>query len=146
MACPVVAGGIALWLEADPTLTLADVKDIISKTSLRDADVNDDPRWGYGKFDALAGLKEVLRRNGMGIGSVASDNSRLLVTSEDLRHFNVFLGGARQMDVAVYDVAGKEVARFASQGDEAEIDASGWSAGTYVVRANGMFSGKIVVR
>ena len=146
MACPVVAGGIALWLEADPTLTLADVKDIISKTSLRDADVNDDPRWGYGKFDALAGLKEVLRRNGMGIGSVASDNSRLLVTSEDLRHFNVFLGGARQMDVAVYDVAGKEVARFASQGDEADIDATGWAAGTYVVRANGMFSGKIVVR
>ena len=146
MACPVVAGGIALWLEADPTLTLADVKDIISKTSLRDADVNDDPRWGYGKFNALAGLKEVLRRNGMGIGSVASDNSRLLVTSEDLRHFNVFLGGARQMDVAVYDVAGKEVARFASQGDEADIDATGWAAGIYVVRVNGMFSGKIVVR
>ena len=148
MACPVVAGGIALWLEADPTLTLADVKDIISKTSLRDADVNDDPRWGYGKFDALAGLKEVLRRNGigMGIGSVASDNSRLLVTSEDLRHFNVFLGGARQMDVAVYDVAGKEVVRFASQGDEADIDATGWAAGTYVVRVNGMYSGKIVVR
>ena len=146
MACPVVAGGIALWLEADPTLTLADVKDIISKTSLRDADVNDDPRWGYGKFDALAGLKEVLRRNGMGIGSVASDNSRLLVTSEDLRHFNVFLGGARQMDVVVYDVAGKEVARFASQGDEADIDATGWAAGTYVVRVNGMYSGKMVVR
>ena len=146
MACPVVAGGIALWLEADPTLTLADVKDIISKTSLRDADVNEDPRWGYGKFDALAGLKEVLRRNGMGIGSVASDNSRLLVTSEDLRHFNVFLGGARQMDVAVYDIAGKEVARFASQGDEADIDATGWAAGTYVLRVNGMYSGKIVVR
>ena len=146
MACPVVAGGIALWLEADTTLTLADVKDIISKTSLRDADVNDDPRWGYGKFDALAGLKEVLRRNGMGIGSVASDNSQLLVTSDDLRHFNVFLGGARQMDVMVYDVAGKEVGRFAAQGDEVEIDASGWSAGSYVVRANGMFSGKIVVR
>ena len=146
MACPVVAGGIALWLEADPTLTLADVKDIISKTSLRDADVNEDPRWGYGKFNALAGLKEVLRRNGMGIGSVASDNSRLLVTSEDLRHFNVFLGGARQMDVAVYDVAGKEVVCFASQGDEADIDATGWAAGTYVVRVNGMYSGKIVVR
>ena len=145
MACPVVAGGIALWLEADTTLTLADVKDIISKTSLRDADVNDDPRWGYGKFDALAGLKEVLRRNGMGIGSTAAGNSRLLVTSDDLRHFNVFLGGARQMDVAVYDVAGKEVGRFAAQGDEVEIDASGWAAGTYVVRANGMFSGKIVV-
>ena len=145
MACPVVAGGIALWLEADPTLTLADVKDIISKTSLRDADVNNDPRWGYGKFNALAGLKEVLRRNGMGIGCVASDNSRLLVTSEDLRHFNVFLGGARQMDVMVYDVAGKEVGRFAAQGDEVEIDASGWSAGTYVVRVNGMYSGKMVV-
>lgn len=146
MACPVVAGGIALWLEADTTLTLADVKDIISKTSLRDADVNDDPRWGYGKFDALAGLKEVLRRNGMGIGSTAAGNSQLLLTSDDLRHFNIFLGGARSMEVAVYDIAGKEVTHFAVQGDEANIDATGWSAGTYVVRANGMYSGKMVVR
>ena len=146
MACPVVAGGIALWLEADPTLTLADVKDIISKTAVRDADVNDDPRWGYGKFDALAGLKEVLRRKGMGIGSTAAGNSQLLLTSDDLRHFNIFLGGARAMEVAVYDIAGKEVTRFAVQGDEANIDATGWSAGTYVVRANGMYSGKMVVR
>ena len=46
---------------------------------------------------------------------------------------------------AVYDIAGKEVARFVSQGDEVEIDASGWAAGTYVVRANGMYSGKIIV-
>ena len=146
MACPVVTGGIALWLEADPTLTLADVKDIISKTAVRDADVNDDPRWGYGKFDALAGLKEVLRRKGMGIGSTAAGNSQLLLTSDDLRHFNIFLGGARAMEVAVYDIAGKEVTRFAVQGDEANIDATGWSAGTYVVRANGMYSGKMVVR
>ena len=146
MACPVVAGGIALWLEADPALTLADVKDIISKTAVRDADVNDDPRWGYGKFDALAGLKEVLRRKGMGIGSTAAGNSQLLLTSDDLRHFNIFLGGARSMEVAVYDIAGKEVTRFAVQGDEANIDATGWSAGTYMVRANGMYSGKMVVR
>ena len=146
MACPVVAGGIALWLEADPMLTLADVKDIISKTAVRDADVNDDPRWGYGKFDALAGLKEVLRRKGMGIGSTAAGNSQLLLTSDDLRHFNIFLGGAHAMEVAVYDIAGKEVTRFAVQGDEANIDASGWAAGTYVVRVNGMYSGKMVVR
>lgn len=145
MACPVVAGSIALWLQADPTLTLADVKDIISKTARRDADVNDDPRWGYGKFDALAGLKEVLRRNGMGIGSTTAGNSQLLLTSDDLRHFNIFLGGARSMEVAVYDIAGKEITRFAVQGDEANIDATGWAAGTYVVRANGMYSGKIIV-
>lgn len=145
MACPVVAGCIALWLEADPTLRLADVKDIISKTARRDADVNDDPRWGYGKFDALAGLKEVLRRKGMGIGSTAAGNSQLLLTSEDLRHFNIFLGGVRTMDVAVYDIAGKEVVRFAVQSDEADIDATGWAAGTYVVRVNGMYSGKIIV-
>ncbi|MGN0234954.1 MAG: S8 family peptidase [Paludibacteraceae bacterium] len=146
MASPVVAGSMALWLEADSTLTLADVKDIISKTSLRDADVNDDPRWGYGKFDALVGLKEVLRRKGMGIGATVSDNSRLLLTSDDLRRFNLFLGGARNMDVAIYDIAGREVARFSVQGDEADIDASGWAAGTYMVRVNGMYSGKMVVK
>ena len=146
MACPVVAGSIALWLQADPTLRLADVKDIISKTAVRDADVNDDPRWGYGKFDALAGLKEVLRRKGMGIGSTAAGNTQLLLTSEDLRHFNIFLGGVRTMEVTVYDIAGKEMTRFSVQSDEADIDASGWAAGTYVVRVNGMYSGKMVVR
>ena len=146
MACPVVAGSIALWLQADPTLRLADVKDIISKTAVRDADVNDDPRWGYGKFDALAGLKEVLRRKGMGIGSTAVGNTQLLLTSEDLRHFNIFLGGVRTMEVTVYDIAGKEMTHFIAQGDEADIDASGWAAGTYVVRVNGMYSGKMVVR
>lgn len=146
MACPVVAGSIALWLQADPTLRLADVKDIISKTAVRDADVNDDPRWGYGKFDALAGLKEVLRRKGMGIGSTAAGNTQLLLTSEDLRHFNIFLGGVRTMEVTVYDIAGKEMTHFSVQSDEADIDASGWAAGTYVVRVNGMYSGKMVVR
>ena len=141
-----MAGSIALWLQADPTLRLADVKDIISKTAVRDADVNDDPRWGYGKFDALAGLKEVLRRKGMGIGSTAAGNTQLLLTSEDLRHFNIFLGGVRTMEVTVYDIAGKEMTRFSVQSDEADIDASGWAAGTYVVRVNGMYSGKMVVR
>ena len=30
--------------------------------------------------------------------------------------------------------------------DEADIDATGWAAGTYVLRVNGMYSGKMVVR
>ncbi|MDE6369775.1 MAG: S8 family serine peptidase, partial [Muribaculaceae bacterium] len=61
MACPYVAGVIASWLEADPTLTVAQVTDIIYKTAKTDAyTATKKARFGAGKIDALAGIKEVL--------------------------------------------------------------------------------------
>lgn len=62
MASPCVAGGIATWLQADPQLTPQDIKDIIAKSSIIDDYVKGNPsKWGFGKFDAYNGLKEVLK-------------------------------------------------------------------------------------
>ncbi|MDE6286119.1 MAG: S8 family serine peptidase, partial [Muribaculaceae bacterium] len=70
MSCPFVAGSIALWLEADPTLTVDRVREIIQSTATVDDDVlaADPVRWGAGKFHALEGLKEVIRTADAGIG------------------------------------------------------------------------------
>lgn len=58
MSCPVVSGIVALWLQADPTLTLDDVKDILAHTSRNDEFTAANPiRWGYGKIDAAAGIE-----------------------------------------------------------------------------------------
>ena len=75
MSCPLVAGAIATWLEADPTLKFADVLDIIQTTAIRDEYVREGnaAQWGAGKFDAYAGLKEVLRRRNLaGIQNISS--------------------------------------------------------------------------
>lgn len=59
MATPVVTGIIALWLQADPTLSVRDVREIIAKTAIPYE--GDDPVKSslYGKIDALAGLKYI---------------------------------------------------------------------------------------
>lgn len=147
MATPVVTGAIALWLEANPRLTIEDVKDIVAKTAKKDnymLNSKADPiQWGAGKFDAYEGLKEAIRR-ATSIDGVES-NSRLLVQTADNRHFNLFLGGAQSLDVLLYNIAGQIVGQYAAAGDEINIDASALAAGVYVLQANG-HTEKIIVK
>ena len=72
MSAPVVTGAIALWLQADPTLTPADCLEIFAKTcSHYDASLSyPNNLYGYGQIDVAAGLREVLRRKALGINTV----------------------------------------------------------------------------
>ena len=61
MSTPVVTGTVALWLEANPDLTPADVRDALRHTCYQDEWVSggDRSRWGFGKLDAAAGWRYV---------------------------------------------------------------------------------------
>ncbi len=61
MASPVVAGAIALWLQANPNLTPSDILDIFSKTCTHYDQSLSYPnnQYGYGQIDVAAGLKMV---------------------------------------------------------------------------------------
>ena len=73
MATPVVAGTVALWLQADPSLTRDDVMDIISVTSRKIDQTATYPNSldGYGEIQAHAGLIEVLRRKVTGLDELS---------------------------------------------------------------------------
>jgi subtilisin family serine protease len=72
MACPTVSGIIALWLQADPTLTLDDIKEVLAATSRNDGFTAVSPiRWGYGKIDAAAGIEYIKRTTA--VNSIESD-------------------------------------------------------------------------
>ena len=146
MACPVVAGGIALWLEADPTLDVHDVKDIIAATSVKDEAVlaGNQVQWGAGKFDAYAGLKEVIRRS-TGVADAMTDNNRLMVTAEGGNCFNAFVGGATAIDAAIYSLSGQKVLGTRTEGDEITVDASSLAPGCYILKVNNQ-SQKIIVK
>lgn len=148
MASPHVAGSIALWLEADPTLTLDDVKDIVKQTAVKDdAVLKADPiQAGAGKFNAYEGLKEVIRRATSSVGGIASDKPGLLVTAVGDRTFEVFLGGADEMTVSVYNVSGCLMMQSKVQGDETTIDMSALPKGMYILDVNRQVSRKIAIR
>ena len=62
MAAPVVAGAIALWLEACPTLTPNDIKQVFSRTARKPDDSITYPNnyYGYGEIDVYRGLLDIL--------------------------------------------------------------------------------------
>ena len=63
MACPCVAGICALWLQANPELTPAQIKTAMKETAIKDTNVNGTyaSHFGQGKIDALAGLAYILQ-------------------------------------------------------------------------------------
>lgn len=64
MAAPTVAGIIALWLQANPKLSVADVKDILAQTARHDrfTAAKADQFGPNGKIDAYAGMELVLKK------------------------------------------------------------------------------------
>ena len=67
MAAPAVAGIMALWLQAKPTLTAAEVRTLLAKTSLRNSSMGQMPnsQYGVGQINALAGMQELLSATGL---------------------------------------------------------------------------------
>lgn len=88
MASPLAAGIFALWLQADPTLTGTDLRDIAISTASTAAIDSTDPRTGAGIIDAVAGLRKILGESGeidrvLDLVSVRREGSRLVVDGLD---------------------------------------------------------------
>jgi len=150
MSSPFVAGVLALWLEADPTLTMDRVKEIIKETADHDEfTAKNTERWGMGKINALAGLKKIL-----GSGSVntveaddAADN--MIVEALGGKRYSVFVGGTDGFTANLYNMQGGLAASVAADGNSTEIDASQLSEGIYLLEVRGKnfhTSRKLMVR
>lgn len=133
MSSPFVAGVIALWLEADPTLTVDDVKNIMKETADNDEFTAVNPeRWGYGKINALAGIKKILGSSG--IAGVVTDGADMIVTPSE-GSVEVFAAGAGEISVELYTVGGALAAKTVASGDAAVLSTDGLAKGVYVLRA-----------
>lgn len=133
MATPFVSGVIATWLQADPTLTIADVKEVIKETATRDEQTAVTPeRWGYGKIDALAGIKKVLGLSG--VSDIKADKGEVIVNSADGRIFEIYAQGADELRAELYSVDGSLVAVSESSGDSVAVDATTVRPGVYVLK------------
>ena len=60
MSAPTVAGIVALWLQANPRLSVAELKQMLTSTAITDSFVErNSERFGGGKVNALGGFPEV---------------------------------------------------------------------------------------
>lgn len=104
MAAPHVAGVFALWLQADPTLTPAELREIACESASYNGVDPMDPRVGCGVIDAAAGLQMVIDRAGLAVNPQAlrptlrREGGRLLVE-----------GAVEPLAVRVYDLPGRAV-------------------------------------
>lgn len=65
MATPCAAGIVALWLQADATLTPEDVKEVMAQTAIKDSYTNNTQFGPNGKINALAGIEYILAADGV---------------------------------------------------------------------------------
>ncbi len=75
MSSPVVAGTLALWLQASPTLGPEEVEEILRETCRNDDFTAAKPeRFGYGKVDAKKGLERILNPSGDAIHGIYEES------------------------------------------------------------------------
>lgn len=73
MASPFVAGIVATWLQAYPQLTPEQLHEIVQNTARKDnfTATAPDNNWGYGKINALDGLRQCIEKQETGCVSIA---------------------------------------------------------------------------
>ena len=149
MSTPFVAGTVALILEANPALTVKEIRDILMETAVKDESISslkDPVQAGAGKLNVFDAVKGALEHSASIKNVTDTNNNKILFTPTGSRSFKVYLPDANSMDVALYNAAGVKTMEAANGGNETSVDASSLSAGVYVVTVNGVKMHKILIK
>ncbi len=149
MACPIAAGTIALWLEANPSLTVDEVRSILKETATKDEYVNNyvpATQWGAGKLNALEGLKKAISM-AAGVNDVTIDGKdKLVLTAAGNNTWEIYMPYASAINAEVYNLAGLRMASANADGDTLTFTADGLEKGIYLISVNGTEARRILVR
>jgi hypothetical protein len=127
MASPHAAGIIACWLQADPSLSVKDVVEVAQSTANKSYSDISDPKWGAGNIDAYAGLKEVLKRGG--IGNVSYNKDEVLFHSIGNKEFYVEIPNSEMLELNLYSISGSKVLTQPN----GYVDARNLASGVYII-------------
>ncbi len=152
MSTPVVAGAIALWLQAKPDLTPEQVMDVISNTSRHYDPALEYPNnmYGYGEVDAYAGLLYILGLSAIdGISSHVPEGVSFSMHGDGMLGIEFAKMLQAPVTVSVYSTSGVMVKRqqVAADGQACTIDLGTLADGVYAVQVDGSgITGSTLVR
>jgi hypothetical protein len=108
----VVAGVVALLLEANPALTPQQVISVLQQTAIVDGFTGAVPNntWGGGKVNAYQALRLVLQQNSVGAVTATTLPARIY-PNPGRSHFNIglMLDAAAQVRLEVFDLSGRRL-------------------------------------
>ncbi len=133
-ASPTMAGIAALWLQANPDLTPADIREIAQATARPTANMT--PQCGAGKVDALEGLKMALSQVSS-VDLVAANPSSILMTIDN-GNWKVENIKGQKFTIDIYDVTGRVALHLESpDGESIGLgEKCNTLTGIYVVKVN----------
>lgn len=138
MSTPAVAGTIALWLEACPSLSPDDVRQLLSATARRYDSSLSYPNnyYGYGEIDAYAGLRYLLGLTGIPDVSCQQTKEVLIRPTREGVELQFTTEPQNSFTVSVYSVGGQKVItrRFLPCGRNYSVELGSISHGIYVVQ------------
>ena len=136
MASPTVTGVVALMLEANPYLSVDQIRDIIISTARTDRTTgsignNCSIRWGYGKIDAMAAVKKALET--VSARQPQEAEGRLTIYPNPAKGY-VFVdcGTAGECEAQIFSFDGKLLMR--GQTKDGRLDVSKLGYGVYVIK------------
>lgn len=153
MSTPVVAGTIALWLQANPNLTRDDILGILSRTARQpESDLTyPNMKYGYGEIDAYRGLLDILGLTGIeAISQQQPQKVKIGLSGQEL--CLRFTEIPRQpVTVSIYTVAGVLVhqQQFSPSGQEIRMPLTLLASGIYAIQltsAESAFTGSQLIR
>lgn len=137
MSGPLVTGVVALMLEADPTITAAEIKTILQETAREDDITGNlsetgDIRWGWGKVNALHAIYRVLGVEAM--PEILTDEKVLLYPNPASDQVCILaVEGNIEREISIFSVDGRLI-RSGKLNDSNMFSVEGLPAGLYSVR------------
>lgn len=134
MAAPVVSGVIALWLQAKPDLTPAQIMEVIRLTATHPEDTMVYPNnsYGYGQIDAYRGLLEVLNLP-VNIPELSREQPLGVRFRVVNRHLYADFGAdnPQRIDFKIYSIDGRLIM---TQSGKRDVDLTALGSGVYAVQ------------
>ena len=143
MSSPAVAGVIALWLQAKPSLTPVEIKDVLGHTCSHYDRLLTYPNnyYGYGQIDAYHGLLYILGLDGISGISISQPSSvKILLSGDNVLNIVFDEAPVKSFNVNVYSVAGALVQseRFSTSASLSyAVNTANLPSGVYAVQVNG---------
>lgn len=148
MSAPMVTGIIALWLQANPNLTVAQIKTILQNTSITDSDTGTgsaipNNTWGRGKINAYAGIQYINQF----LNVDTFDTTNNFIVYPNPTSSKIFITSKENVSsYEIYNTLGQKVleGRFNKVLDQEELDLTELQSGLYILNFKGKKVNKTV--